>query len=79
MYASTHRGCYTKGETLRKRHRLLGTLLVLGLVAAACGDDDDTGSDDGTETTESGGTDATEPGGTDSTEPDRLHPARRAR
>ncbi len=54
---------------MRKRHRLLGTLLVLGLVAAACGDDDDTGSDNGTETTESGGTDATEPGGTDSTQP----------
>jgi peptide/nickel transport system substrate-binding protein len=52
---------------LRKRHRFLGALVVLGLAVAACGDDDDADSD--AETTEPGGTEGTEPAGTDGTEP----------
>lgn len=50
--------------------RLLSLLLVLALVAAACGGDDegsDTTADGGTDTTADGGTDTTADGGTDTT------------
>jgi peptide/nickel transport system substrate-binding protein len=42
---------------VRIRYRILGSLLALGLVAAACGDDDDgdAGTDAGTETEATGG------------------------
>ncbi len=47
------------GTNVRKRYRLLGALVALGLTAAACGSDDDTGSSDtstsDTATAETGG------------------------
>jgi peptide/nickel transport system substrate-binding protein len=47
---------FTKGDTLRKLHRLFGALVALGLVAAACGGDDDAG----TTTTQAGGSQTTD-------------------
>jgi peptide/nickel transport system substrate-binding protein len=47
---------------VRIRYRILGSLLALGLVAAACGDDDDGDADTDTESTDGGATDATDGG-----------------
>ena len=47
---------------MRKRHAVLGAFLVLGLVAAGCGDDDDS-----SDTTEADDSEATTPEGEDTT------------